>query len=83
MILASSLESLFWVKISISLTSEEHGGFRDVDGVVPELAREPGRNSVPLGVDVALPVFMLFVLFLFIILILLKYSSIYFSSHLM
>lgn len=57
--------------------SEQHGGFRDVDGGVPELAREPERNSVPLGMDVALPVFMLFVLFLFIILILLKYSSIY------
>lgn len=35
--------------------SVQHGGFGDVDGVVPKLQSEPGRNLLLLGVELVLP----------------------------
>ena len=56
--LKSSPVSLFSIESKMSLTSVQHGGFGDVDGVVLGLKGESGRGLLEVGVG--LPLLFLF-----------------------
>lgn len=53
--------------MSMSLTSVQHGVFRDVNGVVPGLESEPERDFLLFGMKLALPVFVSFFLSFFMV----------------
>lgn len=69
----------FWYWLLSPRSIPQSGGFGDVDSAgVPELESETSRNLLLLGVELALPGFMI-ILSLFMVQILLKYSLMYCS----
>lgn len=70
----------FSMEMSMLVTSVQHGGFTDMDGVVHRLVSESRQSLLGVGAELAFPFFVSSVLSLFKMPGLLKHSSLYCSQ---